>query len=337
MLGGIHSFGAGGYGQTALADVLPVLMDRFERQNFGEPVRADLHLPIDSKPKLRPTRAGAVHSLMQLAPGAENAKAWDALPPLEGANRFNKITPNAVVLGEATDGKPLLVARDFGRGRVLAFAGDSTWHWAMEGHEAAHKRFWRQVVLWLSHKDEASNSSVWIKLYERRFSPGARVEFSAGARGPNGEPIADAQYEAEVIRPDGSRMPARIRHEGEDAAGMFLDAQAPGDYTLVVKGKRGGQQLGTAQARFLVFDQDLELDNPAADRGALESLAAMTTGRTVPPEQLPDFFAQLKEQLKDLEVETLVKHALWDGWPFFLIMVALLALEWWWRKKWGLV
>lgn len=337
MLGGIHSFGAGGYGQTALADVLPLVMDRLERQNFGEPIRPDLHLPIDSKPKMRPTRAGAAHSLMQLAPGADNAKAWDALPSLEGANRFTKITPGATVLGETTDGKPLLVARDFGRGRVLAFAGDSTWRWQMAGHEAAHKRFWRQVILWLSHKDEASDNSVWVKLDERRFSPGARVEFSAGARGPNGEPIADAQYDAEVVRPDGSRMPARMRHEGEDAAGMFLDAAMPGDYTLIVKGRRGAQQLGSAQARFLVFDQDLELDNPAADRGALESLAAMTSGRTIPPEQLPDFFAQLKEQLKDLEVETLIKHTLWDGWPFFLIMVALLALEWWWRKKWGLV
>jgi len=337
MLGGIQSFGAGGYGNTPLAGVLPLVIDQFERQNMGEPVRADLHLPVGTKSKMRPTRAGLTHSLMQLGAGAENAKAWDALPALEGANRFNRLTPGATVLAESEDGKPLLVARDFGRGRVLAFAGDSTWRWQLGGHEAAHKRFWRQVVLWLSHKDQSSDNTVWVKLDERRYSPGTRVEFAAGARGPNGEPVTDAQYEAEVVRPDGTRSPARIRQEGEDAAGMYLDAQAPGDYTLIVKARRGTEQLGSAQARFLVFDQDLELDNPAADRGALESLAAMTSGRTVAPEQLSELFAQLKEQLKDLEVETLVKHTLWDGWLFFLLMVALLGLEWWWRKKWGLV
>ena len=39
MLGGFHSFGPGGYGETPLADVLPVVMDRLERQSFDEPIR----------------------------------------------------------------------------------------------------------------------------------------------------------------------------------------------------------------------------------------------------------------------------------------------------------
>ena len=54
MTGGLHSFGAGGYAATPLADVLPVDMDRFERQNFGEAIRSDLHLPEQPKPALRP-------------------------------------------------------------------------------------------------------------------------------------------------------------------------------------------------------------------------------------------------------------------------------------------
>ena len=37
MLGGFQSFGAGGYGETPLAKVLPVGMDRLERQRPDEP------------------------------------------------------------------------------------------------------------------------------------------------------------------------------------------------------------------------------------------------------------------------------------------------------------
>lgn len=337
MLGGIHSFGAGRYALTPLADVLPIELDRIERQNFGEAVRSDLHLPSQPRPKMRPTRIGQSHSLMQLAAGAQNQAAWDTLPALEGANRFTRAKPGATVLAETADAKSLLVAQEFGRGRVLAFAGDSTWRWYMAGHEAAHKRFWRQTVLWLARKDQSTDNTLWIKLDERRYSPGTRVEFATGARNPQGEPIADATFEAEVIRPDGSRAPARLHHEGDEMAGVFLDAVAPGDYTLVVKATRGGAALGTAQARFLVFQQDLELDNPAADRGALETLASMTEGRTVAPEQLSELFAMLKAQLQELEVQTLVKQTLWDTWPFFLLLVALLSLEWWLRKRWGLV
>jgi uncharacterized membrane protein len=337
MLGGFHSFGAGGYAGTPLDDVLPVEMNRLERQNFGEAIRTDQHLPEASRPKMRPTRIGQTHSILQLAPGAENLKMWDELPALDGANRLDRVKRGATVLAETPDNHPLLIAREYGRGRVLAFGGDSTWHWTMSGYEAAHKRFWRQVVLWLARKDQSTSNTVWVNLDERRFSPGTRVEFTAGARNPQGEPIADATMEVEVVRPDGSKATPRLRRSGDEMAGTFLDAQLPGDYTLVVKASSNGVTIGTAQARFLVYDQDLELDNPAADRGTMESLASMTDGRTVASEQLPELFASIKQQLEKLEVETLVKRTLWDTWPFFLLLIVLLGVEWYLRKKWGLV
>ena len=39
MLGGFQSFGPGGYDDTPLANVLPVGMDRLERQQLDEPLR----------------------------------------------------------------------------------------------------------------------------------------------------------------------------------------------------------------------------------------------------------------------------------------------------------
>ena len=56
MLGGFQSFGPGGYGETPLANVLPVGMDRLERQQPDEPLRTDLHWP--GPLRMQPTRAG---------------------------------------------------------------------------------------------------------------------------------------------------------------------------------------------------------------------------------------------------------------------------------------
>ena len=98
-------------------------------------------------------------------------------------NRFLDIGPKGVVLADTGGerGRPLLVSQDHGLGRVLAFAGDSTWHWWMRGYETAHKRFWRQVVLWLAHKEQTGEGKVWVKVENRQVAPGDRVEFSAGA------------------------------------------------------------------------------------------------------------------------------------------------------------
>lgn len=337
MLGGLHSFGAGGYGKTPLADVLPITIDSTERQNFDEPVRSDLHLPDGLPVAMRPTGQGLRQRFMALAPGEQNAQTWAKLPPLAGANRFAGVKPQSSVLAETDRGEPLLVAKDFGLGRVLAFAGDSTWQWWMQGHEAAHKRFWRQVTLYLARKDQSEGSNVWLALDRRRYAPGTRVDFLCGVRTPEGDPIPDAVLSVEVVGPDGQRRPARLRNEQDATAGVFLEANAPGDYLVVVNGSQNGQPLGTAQARFLVYDQDLEMDNPAADRRALASLAALTGGRTVAPEQLADVLVEVREQLEDLEVDTQIKQPLWDTWWFFLLFIGILCTEWYLRKKWGMV
>jgi hypothetical protein len=339
MLGGLHSFGPGGYGDTALADVLPIEIGRLERQNLGERVREDLHLP--GPLEMRPTANSAAPSLMRLAPGAQNAAAWAGLPPLDGANKFAGVKATGSLVAESQRGQPLLVAGEYGLGRVLAFAGDSTWHWWMNGHEPEHKRFWRQAILWLARKDETTEGNVWIKLDRRRYSPGERVEFTAGANDAHGEPVTDAKFEAAVVWPDGKRSPVQLRRAMREStpemAGTVLETGPAGDYTLEVTAAHPGDTLGTARARFLVFEQDLELNNPAADVGALESLAAMTAGKRIGPEELPSLLAEIKAGTKELEVETQSKKELWDKWPFFITFVVLLVVEWYLRKRWGLV
>ena len=44
MLGGLHNFGSGGYADSPLANVLPVVMSRFDRQLIDNPIREELHV-----------------------------------------------------------------------------------------------------------------------------------------------------------------------------------------------------------------------------------------------------------------------------------------------------
>ena len=113
MLGGRQSFGAGGYSETALAEVLPVVMDRLDRQRLDEPAtRSDLHWqgPL----KMQPTALGLKHFALILAGShdeQENLALWEKLPPLEWANKFSGLAPGAVVLADAGSDKPMLVAQ----------------------------------------------------------------------------------------------------------------------------------------------------------------------------------------------------------------------------------
>jgi hypothetical protein len=236
------------------------------------------------------------------------------------------------------------VAGQYGGGRVLALAVDSTSPWYRHGFHAQHKRFWRQALLWLAQKEDALGDGVWAKLEQRRFPRGGRVTFTAGAGGPNGEPVTDAVFEAKVVNPQGTALPARLSPQGPHWEGAFDQLATPGDYRLEVIGRRDGQVLGSAQQRFMVFDRDLELSDPAANPQQLEQLALLTRdagGKSLAPEQLPDLLRQIQKRPPKMEIDIQSKWQLADtekdAWLFFLCVVGLLSGEWFLRKKWRLV
>jgi uncharacterized membrane protein len=342
MLGGFHSFGPGGFKGSPLEPVLPIVMGLAEKQNFGDPPAADLHVPGPLR-VLPIERNGATHPIMRLAEGPANAALWRELPPLDGANRFDRLRfkANAEPWAEGDDGarSPLVVLGGYGNGRTAAVAFDTTWHWQLAGFGEAHRRFWRQLVLWLAKKDETAGEQVWVRLDQRRYQQGSRVDFTLGAEDEQGQPLADASFEVRIEKPDGTVAPVVVTRRGAGAAGSFADTAAPGDYRITVTARDGGESVGTATARFSVSDQDVELDQPAAEPTLLASLAGLTAesgGAGLAPEELPDLLERLKAQAAEFEEEIVETITLWDRWPPLVAFVGLLSAEWFLRKKWGM-
>jgi len=342
LLGGYHSFGAGGYRDTPLADVMPIEMDRFERQDFDSPIRDDLHL----QGPIRMVPVGA-HPITNLAPGKENAAVWQKLPPLEGANKFAGVKDAAGVrvIAESPKRQPLLVVGEYGQGRIVAMAGDSTWRWWMHGYANEHRRFWRQAILWLVGREDLRQDQVWIQLAGRRYHLEGRVTFTAGVSSPTGQPIPDAVVTAKLELPDRSHRDLRLTRDDEgNWSGTIESLDLPGDYAVTITAQLDGKALGTARGEFLVYDRDIELSNAAADHDQLTRLAAMTGefgGKMVAPEQVVGLLEQIRDKPPEMEIEVQTKWQLADtardAWTLLLVFVALLGAEWFLRKKWGLV
>lgn len=342
MLGGYHAFGPGLYQRTPLADLLPIQMDPSERQDFGQDVRRDLH--IDRRIGLQPTREHYVTRL----PGEQGNRAiWAELPKLLGANKFYGLKPNAIVLLETDDTaqSPILVAGNVG-GRILCFAGDSTWRWKWQGFETQYNAFWRQALFWLAFWDGRDDDSVWINLPQRRYQPRSVVRFTVGARTLVGDEIRDAQFTVNLVSPDGTAAPLAVAR-GAEGNQVQIDPEtvaSPGLYRIEVTGKRGNEEIGTTEREFIVFDQDTEKANPAADPEQLARLAGQTQefgGRTVSPDQLGELLQEILDNPPEtmIEVPTRWKlgESMTDASVFLILFVGLLTVEWALRKRWGLV
>jgi hypothetical protein len=378
MLAGADSFGAGGYADTPLAEVLPVRLDpRLKQVREEEP---DSDLIFDKRPtKMVPTDVGLQRIVMRIARDGKHRELWSKLEPLEqGVYKLTK-KPGRVGMGQdlvlelakTSFGAPLLLVQEAGGkagkagkrnqrlARVMAFAGDTTYLWYLGGHQEAYQRFWRQMIFYLAQKEE-EEGPVWVKIDrggKRNFTPADPVPIRFGARDENGNPLGGLAYEIEVLGPPKNEQNTerhgykfKIDGASDDNVRELKANPVPGEYWIRVTGttKDGGRTHGTAWERFLVESSDLELDNPAADRKLLESIAEQTGGTFVAkPQEFKAFLDRLAEPQDELFGTDAI--SLWDTWPrldergdryvpgLLLVFVLLVSVEWFVRKRKGLV
>ena len=333
FLGGLHSFEAGGWGSSSLGRLLPYARDPLSRQRFNEPIRKDLHVkgPVTIIPD---EQFGGVSILRLGQTRDESDEVWQGLPALDGANRLPQLLPVAKTLAATETGLPLLVAREYGLGRVLVFAVDSTWRWAMQGSAGSYKRFWRQFVLWLARRDDFDGERLWLKLARRRISVGSPLVFDAGLTLPDGTLVQGSSLSATVIDPAGNSRYVRLSKNSESFSGTIAGCTEPGDWRVVVK---ADDQGGEAAARFVVYRQDLELANPRANTLLMQQIASATDGGVRLPEELPSIFKEIGQAPPVFTTSEDWSSTLWDNWIIISMFAGCLCTEWFFRKRWGLV
>lgn len=333
MIGGFQNFSAGGYGATPLADLLPVLLDG----PLARPGFPDLSAQLQQPLKMIPTATGLKRFVMQLDAPERNRVRWNGLAPLEGAVKLKPKNQLVDVLAETAEGVPLLMASEVGRARVMAFAADTTYQWALHGQAESHQRFWRQMILWLARKEADTDQPVWVRVEPRNLVPSGTALLQFGARDERGAAINDATFQVEAILPDAKRQRVTPRTAGTEHSAEMTETLKPGDYWVRVSALHQGRSVGIdAFTRFIVDPRDLELDNPAADADLQRDLAALTGGRALSPAELPDLVQKFTETRLG-ELERITRINLWDNWWFLLIFVGLQTAEWTIRKRAGLV
>ncbi|MDR0704376.1 MAG: VWA domain-containing protein [Planctomycetaceae bacterium] len=342
LLGGFHAFAAGGYADTPLADISPVELRNVDRQPLDAPIRQDIHWSETMPIPIILTPEGRRHYVLRLIMNPEkNAELWASFPPLLGANRFDKLKPGASLLAVGPENQKILVSQLFGLGRVLAFAGDSTYRWQLAGFVEEHKRFWRQVVLWLAKMESVMEGDCWITTDQVRFLPGETAKFQVFLQSPDGNTLRNFTATATVTKPDGNQEQVTLVDEDGIPTGSFRSTDTVGDYTIQVEVAHESLPADSptrqATARFMVYDRNLELDSPVAYPQLLRNISELTGGYSVAPEQLGSLLDELIRKSEELVEKRETKQSLFDSWGLLLAFTIILCLEWFLRKFWGLV
>lgn len=334
MLGGRRSFAEGGWAGTPVAEVLPVEFDGGARGSNNGPYFT--HLSV------RPTRAGAVYPVTQLA---ENEKAsatkWEGMPAVTAVNQVRSVKPGATVLLTGTTDtrqeQVVLAYQRYGRGKSLAFPIQDSWLWKMDAavpvEDMTHATFWRRLVRWLV---DGVPDPVNITTSIDRVEPGEPLKLSAEVVDPAFVEVNDAQVVATVTSPSGktSEVPLEwtVTKDGE-YKGQFVPDEA-GTYEVRTAAVRDGKELGATTMHARASAGDAEYFDAAMRSSLLSRVAEDTGGQFFTPSNA----ASLPEAINysGRGVTVVEERDLWDMPIILIALLALIAAEWGYRRQRGL-
>jgi len=323
MLAGPSGLGNGGWGQSAIADVLPVVLppssvDTFHRKK----ARAIL------------TPQGAASRMLRFAAGEEeNRDAWQELPEVADYQLTGNLKPAAVRLLDAdTDSGrvPLLVGQAYGKGHAWVLATGGTWRWQMSMplEDTKHETFWRQVLraLVATAPDNVSLEAV-------RTGAGNQVALRAEFRDDAFNPL-DA-VSVSVVASDASGEAVTVAMRPGEEPGVYTGNFEPtgaGTWYFEAIAAKDGAPLAAGRTSILQESAHAEDFGIRANPALLRRISEATGGRYFEAGDLGGLADLLRYSSAGI-TETEYR-SIWDAPAVLLLLFLLKGGEWLLRRRW---
>lgn len=332
MIGGDISFSQGGYDGTPIDEILPVNL------TTGKDT-------IDiTRLKVTLTNDGLKHPVTALdADTDRNTAIWKDLPELDGCNVTDGLKSDAVplVTYPVKGNPPLISVRDTGQGRCMAITTDSLWRWnflsvGKGGSNRHYIKFWQNSLKWLI-KDPTLNP-IHIMVNKETFSPGEEIQMKIDVVGGNYQPLSGVQLGIDIANEfSGKSIFSANGVTGSDGQYRFtIKHDGEGYYIVKVLAKKENDEIGQDYAVFNIALENKEFKDPSIRRDILAKLAEVSGGKHF---DLPATNIREKFSIENPPIVKLVgkrQISLWDNGYIFMMILTIVSLEWWIRKRWGL-
>ena len=319
---------------TELAPLIPILFDTQQPKGWGNRIAAEFQL----------TESGSQSLLTKLADTPEaNEAVWRSLPGFQWYAPVLRAKVGSQVLAvHATESNEngrvaLLVTKTFGAGKILFMGTDGAWRWRKGVEDRYHYRFWGQVARWMAYQRNMAGSEGMRLFYSPdRPQTGQTLTMNANVMTIAGEPLQNGTVTAQIVAPSGDTQQIRLAAQSDaEQWGLFSGFFVPeenGPHFVTLSCTETGTQLETT-----ISVQGLERERIGrpANLAALEEIAVVTRGRTVPVAEIDQLFDEINK-LPQIEPQ-LKRFRLWASPYWAGIMIGLMSVFWIGRKLVGTI
>lgn len=225
------------------------------------------------------------------------------------------------------------------KGRKVGFiVGEGIWRWRLfnfqnNGNHEAFNELTNKIVQYLSLRENEDNFNV---NFPALFQETDNIELTAELYNDSYELVNTPDVNIRIIN-DSLKAFNYTFDRTENYYRLNVGNLQPGDYSLEAATQLGNQHF-TEKGNFSIVKNEIELLNNQADFGLLYQLAQQTGGQF----STIDNYGTLLDTIgnnKQITVQQ-YKQTLLTEWinlkTLFFLLICLLAVEWFFRKYWGI-
>jgi hypothetical protein len=294
------------------------------------------------------TTEGNTHPVLRMNDDLiQNNNLWRELPPVYFSALNLKPTALARTLIEVDKDRskmpaslppqPVLALSQAGSHKMAAIMAFGLWRWefllkGLEQPESIYPTFFNKLVRWLVTREESKR--VRIQLEKDIFRGGEPVQFKAEVYTEDYRPLDDAEVRV-LVKNSRLEQELILTGRGNGKYEGTLQVLEGGEYQFFGQANSKGQVAGTDSGRFSIEPFSLEFQNTRMEADMLQKMATTTNGRYFSPDDL----AALPELLEFPPRRTVESREweLWNKWALLGLIVAFLSMEWFLRKKKGML
>jgi hypothetical protein len=269
---------------------------------------------------------------------------WNNLPPIYQPFGVFIAKPESKIISKVKVNTtprnvPLIVTRNFGSKRSIIVIGQDIWRWKLQMSTKAPDLFDNFILnstKWLNSPEQ--NKRVKIVTSKKSYSAGEDVEFFAQVYDESLNPVNDAEVNIK-IRNNNEASELTLNGVGNGLYEGKITLSKLGDYVFTGTASIDSKQLGEDKGIFNIGDIDIEMQNTRMNYEFLNLLSRVTKGKYYNPDKYEELLLELERINKYSSKEKIQKSEirLWSYEWLLVIVVLLFSLEWFIRKRNGLL
>jgi len=290
--------------------------------------------------------------IIRIKGNEQDKNLWNELPPIFRTETFVRVKPESEIIASFKVNnvpfkEPLIITRSFQGQKTIAVLGYGIYRWKLLGYAAEIAKgrkdafdlfdiFVQNSRKWLSVNQDKKN--VVIKTNKKFYVSGEKISFIAQV------------YDAAYNFVDNATVNVKIQSSNEQRD-LILVSMGNGRYSADVSGLRegdysfngsaylNGKLLGSDDGRFSIGDLSPEYQNFTMNAKLLRTMSDRSGGKFYTFENVANFKDDLKNvrNFTEKSVVNKTETALWNLFWILIIIILLFSLEWFIRKRLGML